>query len=162
MNYPTGSTPFPEANVVVYGPTRGCGRGHGRVRGHRIDREHGRGHNRGSSNSYSKRVRNDKNRKRKTSGSNNHSEDLCYRCGGNGHQSHTCHTPKHLVDLYQESLKNKSKGNGKMPRVETNFDNEEGDFDYSNMDVTHLDITDFFADPNRKIDHLIGDGNVQQ
>ncbi|XP_028801898.1 uncharacterized protein LOC114757071 [Neltuma alba] len=124
---PTGSTPFPKANVVVNGPTRGRGRGHGRARGRRIDRGRGRGHNRGGSNSYSKRTKNDENRKRKTSGSNNHSEDSCYRCGGNGHWSRTCRTPKHLVDLYQESLKNKSKGNGKMPRVETNFVDEEGD-----------------------------------
>ncbi|XP_028801225.1 uncharacterized protein LOC114756444 [Neltuma alba] len=159
---PTGSTPFPEANIVVNGPTHGHGRGNGCAQGRSIDRGRGHGHNRGGSNSYSKRAKNDENRKRKTSGSNNHSEDSCYRCGGNGHWSCTCRMPKHLVDLSQESLKNKSKGNGKMPREETNFVDEEGDSDYGNIDVTHLDIADFFADPNGKIDHLIGDGNVQQ
>ena len=28
------------------------------------------------------------------------------------------------------------------------------------VDITHLDISDFFEDANGKIDHLIGDGNV--
>ena len=32
-----------------------------------------------------------------------------------GHWSHTYHTPKHLVDLYQASIKEKGKG------IETNF-----------------------------------------
>ena len=35
--------------------------------------------------------------------------NLCYRCGMKGHWSRTCRTPKHLVDLYQESLKKKDK-----------------------------------------------------
>ncbi|XP_028775706.1 uncharacterized protein LOC114732573 [Neltuma alba] len=159
---PTESTPFLEASVVVNGPTRGHKRGHGCAQGRRIDRRRGRGHNRGGSNSYSKRAKNDENQKRKTSGSNNHSENSCYRCDGNGHWSPACRALKYLVDLYQELLKNKTKGNNKMPRVETNFVDEEGDSDYGNMDVTHLDIANFFTDPNGKIDHLIGDGNVQQ
>ena len=28
------------------------------------------------------------------------------------------------------------------------------------MDLTHLDVSDFFENPNGKIDHVIGDGNV--
>ena len=28
------------------------------------------------------------------------------------------------------------------------------------VDITHLDVSDFFEDLNGKIDHLIGDGNV--
>ena len=28
------------------------------------------------------------------------------------------------------------------------------------MDLTHLDVSDFFENFNGKIDHLIGDGNV--
>ena len=28
------------------------------------------------------------------------------------------------------------------------------------VDLTHLDDLNFFENPNRKIDHLIGDGNV--
>jgi len=30
------------------------------------------------------------------------------------------------------------------------------------MDVTHLDIADFFDDPDGKIDHLNGDGSVKK
>ena len=28
------------------------------------------------------------------------------------------------------------------------------------LEITHLDVFDFFKDPNRKIDHLIDDGDV--
>ena len=28
------------------------------------------------------------------------------------------------------------------------------------MDLTHLDVSNFFENPNEKFDHLIGDGNV--
>jgi hypothetical protein len=31
------------------------------------------------------------------------------RCGMKGHWQHTCHMPKHLVDLYQASIKEKGK-----------------------------------------------------
>ena len=82
-----------------------------------------------------------------------------------GYWSHTCRTSKHLADLYQESVKNK----GKKKDVEANFvnsdDNPEG---YANsdgnpegydgpIDVTHLDVSDFYAHPEGKIDHLVGD-----
>ncbi|KAM1348719.1 hypothetical protein ACFX2F_002864 [Malus domestica] len=40
-------------------------------------------------------------------------EGVFHRYGGNGHWACTCRTPKHLVDLYQASLKEKG--------VETNF-----------------------------------------
>jgi hypothetical protein len=36
-------------------------------------------------------------------------EDKCYRCGMKRHWSHTCRTHKHLVDLYQASIKDKEK-----------------------------------------------------
>ena len=55
---------------------------------------------------------------------------------------------KHLVELYQESLKKKEKN------PEANFISE------NQVDITHLDIADFFAHPEGKIDHLIGDGSV--
>ena len=41
--------------------------------------------------------------------------DVCFRCGMNGHWSRTCRTPRHLVDLFQESQKNK------VMEEETNF-----------------------------------------
>ena len=56
-----------------------------------------------------------------------------------GHWSRTCRTPKHLVDLYQASIKEKGKG------IETNFvdHNDLEDpmnyLDLSNgVDMTHL------------------------
>ena len=36
-------------------------------------------------------------------------ENNCYRCGMKGHWSCTYRTPKHLVDLYQTSIKEKGK-----------------------------------------------------
>ena len=42
-------------------------------------------------------------------------EKTCYRCGMEGHWSRTCRTTKHLVDMYQVSLKDKRK------MIETNF-----------------------------------------
>ena len=54
-----------------------------------------------------------------------------------------------LVDPYQVSLQ---KANN---QIYDNFiDNDDA------ISLTHFDISDFFEDPNGKIDHLIGDGNV--
>ena len=68
---------------------------------------------------------------------------------------------KHLVDLYQTSIKEKGKG------IEMNFahhsdpEYHKGYSDIPNkMDITHLDVSNFFEDANEKIDHLIGDENV--
>ena len=66
-----------------------------------------------------------------------------------GHWSRTFHTPKHFVDLYQASIKAKGK------EVEMNFIDSDGI-----VDLTHLDVSNFFENPHRKIDHLIGNGNV--
>jgi hypothetical protein len=81
--------------------------------------------------------------------------------GMKGHWSHTCHTAKHLVNLYQASTKEKGK------RIEMNFachsdlEDHMGYFGTPNgVDITHLDVSDFFEDPNEKINHLIGNGNV--
>ena len=80
-----------------------------------------------------------------------------------GHWSRTCRTPKHLADLYQESVKNK----GKKKDDEANFANSDGNLEgYDDpIDVTHLDVSDFYAHPEGKIDHLVGnivdDGNAQ-
>ena len=77
------------------------------------------------------------------------------------HWSRTCCTAKHLADQYQASTKEKGKG------IELNFayhsypEDHMGYFDTPNgMDITHLDVSDFFEDPNGKIDHLIDDGDV--
>ena len=76
-------------------------------------------------------------------------ENECYRCRMKRHWLCTYHTTKLLVDLYQASIKVKRK------EVEMNF--IDGD---DLVDLTHLDVSNFFEDPNGKIDHLIGDGNV--
>ena len=67
-----------------------------------------------------------------------------------GHSSRTCYTTDHLVKFYQTSLKEKVK-----EKIETNL--IDGD---DPVDITHLDASDIFEDPNGKIVHLIGDGNV--
>ena len=71
-------------------------------------------------------------------------------------------TTKHLVDLYQASMKGKNK------QIETNFIdgkntmNPDDPFfdDDGVVPLKHFDVYDFFEDSSGKIDHLIGDGNV--
>ena len=60
-------------------------------------------------------------------------DNTCYRCGMTGHWSRTCRTAKHLVDLYQASIK--YKGNN----IEVNFLNDDGD---GGVDLTHFDVSD--------------------
>ncbi|KAL0365064.1 UNVERIFIED_CONTAM: hypothetical protein Sangu_0604000 [Sesamum angustifolium] len=161
---PTGSAPFAEVNVATrnhynHESYRGRGRGRGRnhSRGCGRDRGHGLGYRGGHSKniSFHQKWKNgeEKSEKENSGQTSKHVETSCYRCGGKGHWSRTCRTPKHLIDLYQESLKNKNK------KIETNFVDDESD---GYIDMTHLDVADFFADPNGKIDHLIGDGSVSK
>ena len=55
-----------------------------------------------------------------------------------GHWSRTCCTLKHLVDVYQASIKGKE--------VEMNFIDSN-----DQVDLTHLDVSDFFENPNEKL-----------
>ena len=73
-------------------------------------------------------------------------QDTCYRCGIEGHWSCTCRTAKHLVDLYQASLKE----NGK--KIEMNFTESNG------MDLSYFD-NDFIIGPSENFDYLINDLN---
>lgn len=148
---PTGSTPFPEANVTSrdnekklankdHSSSSGRGRGRGQWRGRGRGRGFG-GRGRGGhfKNQYSHQKwerKDDKNEKEKNE------TTICFRCGMKGHWSRVCRMPKHLVDLYQESLK-------KGKKVETNlvFEDDEGDFDFDFGDATHLDVVDFFTSP---------------
>ncbi|KAI9085827.1 hypothetical protein K1719_032241 [Acacia pycnantha] len=138
---PTGSTPFPEANAVTNESFSGRGRGrkggYSRGRG----RGRGRGPNRGGSNSRPKWGKIEKNPRRETGGNNRHTENTCYRCGGKGHWSRTCRTPRHLVDLYQESLKS----NGKGPRIEVNHVEKAENSEHEDVDIAHLDVADFLV-----------------
>ena len=71
----------------------------------------------------------------------------CYRCGMKGHWLRTFRTPKHLVDLYQASIKAKGK------EIEMNFT------DYDGLDLTYYDI-DFFGGLSEKIEHLVNDEKI--
>ncbi|KAM3358379.1 hypothetical protein P3S68_021310 [Capsicum galapagoense] len=142
-NRPTGSTPFPEVNGVhTHHARRGksCGpnRGHGRGRG----RDHGRDD---LERNPVPGVNNSSNKKRKYK---KHEAVTYFRYGEKGHYSRDCRALKHLVDLYQASLKKKERNS------EANFLSE------NNIDITCLDVADFFEHPEGKIDHLIGDGSV--
>ena len=78
--------------------------------------------------------------------SKNH-ENNCYRCGMKRHWSHTCHTPKHLVNLYQASIKAKGK------EIEIKF------IDGNGLDLTYCDI-DLFGGPSEKTDYLRNDKKI--
>lgn len=64
-----------------------------------------------------------------------------------GHWSRVYRNPKHLVHLYQTSLKGKG---GEMNFTEQN----------DPMDLTHLEVGDFFEDTNGGFDNLISDGKT--
>ena len=100
----------------------------------------------------------------KTTGSNNKQayETGCYRCRMKGHWLRTYRTVKHLVDLYQVSIKGKGK------QIDTNFIDGQDTTDCNAnfidgndaMPLTHLDVSNFFEDSSGKIDHLIDNDNV--
>ncbi|XP_021766591.1 uncharacterized protein LOC110731048 [Chenopodium quinoa] len=75
-------------------------------------------------------------------------KDTCYRCGITGHWGRTCRTAKHLVDLYQASVK------GKEKNAEANYVNEE------NAPCPTLDVSDFFMDnAETGNDFIFGENN---
>lgn len=132
-NRPIGSASFLEVNDVhAHHARRGKGRGSGRGRD---DQE--RNPVPGVNNSSNKK-RKDEKREAVT----------CFRYGGKEHYPRDCHALKHLVNLYQASLKKKERN------PEANFLSE------NNVDITCLDVAYFFEHPEGKIDHLIGDGSV--
>ncbi|KAL0003014.1 hypothetical protein SO802_016795 [Lithocarpus litseifolius] len=156
----TGSTPFTEANGTSFDKHRGNyvrGRGRGRNNQYREDRTHNS--SKRNSTPYHQKNQNGKGLQNKPSKSH---EIKCYRCGMEGHWSRISRTPKHLVDLYQASIKEKGKG------IETNFVDHNDPVDPMNsldllngVDMTHLDVSDFFEDVDGNFDNLIGDENVQ-
>ena len=165
--HPTGSKAFPDMNANTVGYH---GRGHGYGRGNNYNPDHrrgygrntdrGRGNSRNPGRNPGRGYGRSSKRGRGYSGPNeykrkavqnrpNAKEGVCYRCGCYNHWSNECSTPKHLVELYQASIKE----NGKKP--ETNLIE-----DPYPMDYTHLNVTDFFNDPKDNPTALIGDGNV--
>nr|XP_043629825.1 uncharacterized protein LOC122601119 [Erigeron canadensis] len=148
--HPVGAAPFPEANVATYNGQSGSqerGRGHYRVRGHGRGRGYARGNyqgiqfkNKGTHQKLhdsEKKTNDDKGKKKNGAPSN-----TCYRCGGNNHWARTCRTPKHLVELYKQSIKDKGK------RIESNFTYEDGSVDApkENTNATNLDYNDFLIE----------------
>ncbi|XP_052875879.1 uncharacterized protein LOC108488044 [Gossypium arboreum] len=138
---PTGSVPFPEANVSLHNGQELKETHHAnssvRSRGHRYG--YGRGGRFKNSHSYQKWDRKNGNREKKEKCEN--VTNVCYRCGGKGHGSHVCRTQKHLVDLYQQSIKQKGK------KVETNLMYKDGEGDFDDGNATHLEVTDFLSTP---------------
>ena len=78
---------------------------------------------------------------------------MCFRCGMRGHRSRTCRTPKHLVNLYQASLKGKGK------TIETNFADLNDAIDLEEpmdpnyfMDFNNFGIEDYLENHDNLID----------
>ncbi|XP_016566903.1 uncharacterized protein LOC107865056 [Capsicum annuum] len=145
----TGSTSFPKVNKVyahharcVKGHESSCGCGRGRGPDYDQERKHVLGFSH-SSNKWFCQKEQGKNKEREAG-----KACVCFRCGAKEHYARDCHTPKHLVELYQASLKEKKKNS------ETNVISE------NHVDVPHLDESDFFEHLEKNRDHLIGDGSV--
>ena len=81
----------------------------------------GRGHGRGRGTSFKPQ---------------NSTKSVCHRCGMDNHWAKTCRTPKHLVDLYQESLK------GKNPEAHMTYQDGEDDFNHERDDLMDYETSD--------------------
>ena len=117
QSHPIGFEPFLEVNAIS-SQTRRRGRGRGHGCGHgKNPRYHG-SYSNNSSNAQKRKasLHHQKSNSTKAKQENgkclqdkppkNH-ENNCYRCGMKEYWSCTCYTPKHLVDLYQASIKAK-------------------------------------------------------
>ncbi|KAL7116769.1 hypothetical protein ACP275_03G026000 [Erythranthe tilingii] len=159
-SHPTGSRALPEANANASsyhvrannvtsgrGRGRGFGRGHGRGYGRSPNRNHVGNRIAPYQQKWSKNdEKQDKGNTMKF-GPPKKQNDSCYKCGANGHWSNVCRTPRHLVDLYQASIKGKGKAK------EINFIDFNNDIvDNSDpTDFTHLDVGDFLNEPSGEI-----------
>jgi hypothetical protein len=99
---PTGSIVVPEghATVVERSRNRKWGRGKGKWKGKRGALFEGKGKIKPKGRFEPKKER---------GYHSGEEQGECYRCEAKGHWSRRCRTPKHLVELYQQS-KNKGKG----------------------------------------------------
>ncbi|KAK9666087.1 hypothetical protein RND81_14G159700, partial [Saponaria officinalis] len=132
-----------KGNYRDHASSSGRGRGRGQWRGRGRGRGFG-GHSRGRGGYFKKTHSHLQWNRKDDKGEKHKSENVtnkCYRCGIKGHWSRVCRTPKHLVDLYLQSVKQKRKN------VETNMVIEDGEGDFDSGDATHLEVADFFPTP---------------
>ncbi|XP_026398975.1 uncharacterized protein LOC113294791 [Papaver somniferum] len=138
QSHPAGSTIAPEMNATESrgnAPESRC-----KEQGRSLDPKKTNFKKKAGNNShYHKGKKNvfPKHKGKRSQSHSKHHESVCHRCGSPGHWANVCRTPKHLVDLYQASIK------GKEKKVETNF----SQYDIP-MDIAHLDISDFKNDGN--------------
>ncbi|KAJ3692124.1 hypothetical protein LUZ60_012474 [Juncus effusus] len=148
---PTGSRPFPEANAAAFngrnrsrGPGRGRGRGRGRGQNHSWNR-----------NSQVKKPALERSNKPQ-SVTLKGTGDPCFRCGVKGHWSRTCRTPRHLVELYQASLKEKEN----TKEVNLVYQDNEDPLNVPLVN-TRLDVEDYLNPPNGDNEYSLASEDVQ-
>ena len=116
QSHPTRFESFPEVNAISSqtrgrGWERGCGRGrnpryHGSYNNNNSQKMKASLHHQKWNNTkWNNTEAKQENGKRLQDKTPKNHENNCFRCGMKGHWSHTCRTPKHLVDLYQASIK---------------------------------------------------------
>jgi len=99
------SDPYNHARGQDHNNNRGHNFGRGRV----INHSRGHGYKENFKEKLHQQKWNKNTKKEKERGENNgkKAENICYRCGSKGPWTRASYTPKHLVELYQESLKKK-------------------------------------------------------
>ena len=141
-------------NVSIYNEK---GKSHTNSHGHNYG--HGRGHThgrrRGRGGHFKKNYTHYKWNNKDGKGIKDQSKkgkSVCHRCGSSDHWSRTCRTPKHLVDLYQQSIKGKGKN------VETNFFyvNDKDDYGITGSSqgyygLTDINVDEFLISPDRNV-----------
>ncbi|XP_013700173.3 uncharacterized protein LOC106403942 [Brassica napus] len=115
---PPGTAPLPdisklaiepkkESNLVQHNDHPGPNHGRSQGRGRGSFKAHGRGRGRGTTPGFSR----GRGRGRSVSFKPQIKADRCHRCGMGNHWAKNCRTPKHLCELYMESLKRNPEAN---------------------------------------------------
>ncbi|XP_068304367.1 uncharacterized protein [Pyrus communis] len=161
QSWPIGSAPFPEVNDTSLegNTTSSRGNNYKQGHGHKRGRWNGKGKNHGvqfhnqvpmhNTGSSFKNANRQKGKAHMNTPRN--PEEVYHRCGGNGHWAHTCRTPKHLVDLYQASFKEKA--------IKTNFLDKAQPMEIPDLvsnllgqlNTTHLDVSDFITERGNEV-----------